>query len=151
MKLFLSALITLFSLSIARADDVADAKAAFATMVEYQKTDDPRSLDLFTRDCAVTFIFTDGTTTRAAALPPEAFRQMLTKALAEKKGNKDVYEDVKYTQEGPAVRVNSTVLYADSGKRGPFTLLYVREKSGVLKVKEMKVTVFVPALPPPEA
>jgi hypothetical protein len=133
-------------LGIARGDDLADARTAFATMLEYQKTDDPRSPDLFTQDCAVTLFFTDGKSARMAKLPPQAFREMLAKQLKEKRGNKDVYEDVKYGQEGSSVRVTATILYHANGKRGPHSLLYVRD-NGVMKIKEMNVTVFVDGAP----
>ena len=124
----------LLTLAVARADDIADAKAAFATMIEYQKSDDVRTLDLFAQDCAVTFTFTDGKATRVVALPTAAFRQMLQKSLDAKQGNQDVYEDVKYTQEGPSVRVDSTIVYHDTGKREPFSVLYVRD-NGAFKIK----------------
>ena len=147
MKLILILACVWCTLAAARADDVADAKAAFATMVAYQKSDDTRSLDLFAPDCTVTFTLTDGKASKVAVIPPDQFREMLTREIALKHGNPDTYEDVKYTQEGAAVRVTATILYAASGMRGPFSLLYERDKNGVIKVKEMKVTVPVTGAP----
>lgn len=147
MKLALSFLTLLVAFSIARADDITDAKAAFATMLAYQKTDDARTLDLFTPDCPFTVTLTDGKATRTVVVPPELFRKQLTVSIAKKEGNKDVYENVKYAAEGSGVRVTATVLAADTGKRGPFSVLYVRD-GGALKIKEIKATAFVPAIPP---
>jgi hypothetical protein len=147
MKPFVSFAIALFLLSIVHADDIGDARVAFAKLVEYQKTDDIRSLDLFAEDCAVTFTFTDGVTSRVSTFPPDAFREMLKQSLALKQGNKDVYEDVKYAQEESGVRVTSNILYAESAKRGPFSALYVRGNGG-WKIKELKLTIPVNALPP---
>ncbi|MDB6173775.1 MAG: hypothetical protein JWL59_3086 [Chthoniobacteraceae bacterium] len=146
MRLFLLCLSIFFALSGARADDVAEAKVAFATLVDYQKKDDIRTLDLFTQDCAVKFTVTDGKATRAAVIPADVFREMLAKSIALKHGNKDVYEEVKYSQEGVCVRVTSTILYAETGKRGPFSALYVRDKA-VLKIKELNVTLPENAVP----
>lgn len=139
MKRLLFLAIALLTLSIARADDIADAKAAFATLLEYQKTDDIRSLELFTEDCAVTFAFTDGVKSREATISSADFREMLKQAIALKQGNRDVYQDVKFTKEQSGVRVTSKILYAESGKRGSFSALYIRDKDS-LKIKEMKVT-----------
>jgi len=147
VKLALSFLTLLMTFSIARADDIADAKAAFATMLEYQKTDDARTLDLFTPDCPFTVTLTDGKASRTVVVPPELFRKQLTVSIAKKEGNKDIYENVNYAPEAGGVRVTATVLAADTGKRGPFSVLYVRN-NGTLKIKEIKVTAFVPAIPP---
>ncbi|MDB6155163.1 MAG: hypothetical protein JWL90_3616 [Chthoniobacteraceae bacterium] len=146
MRMLLLSLSLLFAVSGARADDVAEAKVAFATLVDYQKKDDIRTLDLFTQDCAVKFTVTDGKSTRAAVIPADVFREMLAKSIALKHGNKDVYEDVKYSQEGACVRVTSSVLYAETGKHGPFSALYVRDK-GLFKIKELNVTLPDNAVP----
>lgn len=123
-------------------NDIADAKAAFATLIEYQKTDDIRSLDLFSQNCPVTFTVVNGNTQRTVVWPQDAFLESLRKQLALKLGNRDTYEDVKFSQEGTNVLVTAMVHYADSGKRGPFSAVYVRDKTGILKIQELKVTVF---------
>jgi uncharacterized protein YceK len=79
--------------------DIRDAKAAFATLVEYQKTDDARSLDLFSQTCPVTFI--NGDTKKTVVWPPDKFRESLKQQIALKNGDKDTYEDVHYSKEGP--------------------------------------------------
>ena len=80
-------------------------------------------------------------------IPAELFRTQLQVTLSKKKGNKDKYEDVKYAAEGSGVRVTATVLSADTGKRGPFSVLYVRD-GDALKIKEIKATAYVPEMPP---
>jgi hypothetical protein len=142
MKLLACCALALLASTAARADDIEDAKVAFATFVEYQKTDDFRALDLFTKNCVVTstYIATDGTTMKSRSLQGDEFRTMLAKEIALKRGNKDVYESVKYAQDGSAIRVNAAVLFKESGRRGSISVLYVRDE-GALKIKELKVTV----------
>jgi hypothetical protein len=136
--------VALFASTAARADDIGDAKVAFATFVEYQKTDDIRALELFTKNCVVTstYIATDGTTTKSRSLQGDEFRTILAKEIALKRGNEDVYESVKYTQDGSSVRVNAAVLFKKSDRRGSISMLYVRDE-GALKIKELRVTVLL--------
>ena len=141
------ALLLVLTFSVVGADDIADAKAAFATFMTYQKKDDPRTLGLFTADCPFTVTLTDGKSSRDIVIPAELFRTQLQVTLAKKKGNKDKYEDVKYAAEGGGVRVTATVLSAETGKRGPFSVLYVRDGKA-LKIKEIKATAYVPEMPP---
>lgn len=151
MKLILVAVLLSLAITQSRGDDIPDAKAAFATLQEYQKTDDIRSPDLFATNCTVTLAVTDGTNRRTLVVPDGKFRVMLTNAIARKEGNSDVYEDAIYTQEGSSVRMSCTVLFADSGKRGPLTVLYARDSDGKLRIKEMKLTKPVEKLPADEA
>jgi hypothetical protein len=132
----------LLAVLTAKADDIADAKAAFATLLVYQDTDDNRSLDLFAPDCAVTFTFTDGINSKTVPVPTKDFLAMVAHSISLKKGNQDSYEDIKYTPEGNGIRVTSTILYADSGKREPFSALYARDKTGVMKVTDLHVTIY---------
>ena len=67
--------------------------------------------------------------------------------IAAKHGNKDTYEDVKYTPEGDTVKVTSMLLHGDSGKRTPFLAIYGKDASGHFKVKALKVTIPVDKLP----
>lgn len=129
--------------SFAIADDLADAKKAFTILSEYQKTDDERSPELFSKHCAVTFIFSDGTNEKATVIPIEAFIDSMQKAIAEKKGTKETYEDVKYSAETSGVRVTANVRYPKSGRKGPFSALYRRDDDGVLRIHDFKVTVYV--------
>jgi hypothetical protein len=42
------------------------------------------------------------------------------------------------------VKVAAMIHYVDTDKRGPFAALYARDTDGVLRIKEMKVTVYQP-------
>jgi hypothetical protein len=128
--------------SACAADDLADAKAAFTNLITYQKTDDIRSLDLFAKHCIITFRIVDGTNERLAVIPPAVFRESLKKEIAQKKGSDGDYEDVKFSSDGFMVKVNATIHYTDSGKKGPFFALYGRDKDGVMKIEEFRVTIF---------
>lgn len=123
-------------------NDLADAKAAFATLLEYQKKDDIRSLDLFSPDCPVTFTVIEGNTQRVVVWQQVDFRASLKEQLSLKLGNRDTYKDVKYSQNGIQVLVSGMVQYADSGKCGPFSVVYGRDGNGLFKIQEFKVTVF---------
>lgn len=142
MKTLLVLLAIVFVTSTAIADDLADTKKAFATLIEYQKTDDERSPELFSKDCTVTFIFSDGTNEKAAVLPIEVFIDTMKKAIAKKKGSKETYEEVMYSQEASGVRVTANVRYPKSDRKGPFSALYRRNDDGVLRIQEFKVTVY---------
>ena len=143
MKTLITLLAIALISSTAIADDLADAKKAFATLTEYQKTDDERSPDLFSKDCAVTFAFSDGTNEKAAVIPTEVFIETMKKEIAKKKGSEETYEEVKYLQEASGIRVTATVRYPKSGRKGPFSVLYRRDSDGVLRIHEFKATVFV--------
>jgi hypothetical protein len=146
MKSVVAALLVLLSLSAARGDDIADAIKAFASFVEYQKTDDIRALDLFSPSGTVVFRFTDGSATRTQALKGKQIQEWLRKKIAMKGGSKDVYEDVKFTQRGKYVWVTGNIRYEQSSKRGPFTMSYTR-LWGDLKINHMQVVVPVDTIP----
>ena len=129
--------------SIAIADDVADTKKAFATLGEYQKTDDDKAPELFSKDCAVTFIFPDGTNEKVIVVPTEVFIDALKKEIAKKKGTTEAYEEIKYSQEASGIRVTANVHYLKSGRKGPFSALYRRDDDGILRIHDFKVTVYV--------
>jgi len=150
MKSILAAFLLSLAVVPLRADDIADAKAAFKTLQEYEKTDDIRAPGLFATNCVVTVLVTDGTNKRSLVIPDGKFRGMLSNSIARKEGNSDVYEDVKYSQEGSSVRLDCTVLIADSSKRAPLSLLYERDSDGELRIKEMRITRPVDKLESPE-
>jgi hypothetical protein len=139
-------LLTLFfCLSASAADDLADAKVAFTNLVNYQKSDDLRALDLFSKHCLVTFTITDGKSERIAVIPPDVFRVSLTNEIAQKHGNKDEYEDVKFSNDGFTVKVSATIHYAKSDKREPFFASYGRDvDDGVMRIERIKITLFQP-------
>lgn len=141
---FVAAALLFTSSALSLADDASDATAAFQTFLDYQKTDDSRSPDLFTDDCAVTYIFTDGVRRKEIAFTPEQFRAWLQKALALKHGNNDTYENVKAEQAGADVKVSADILYHETGLRGPISLVYIKDGTGAFKIKEMKATIPVP-------
>ena len=128
--------------SIAVADDVADTKKAFAILVEYEKTDNERAPELFAKDCAVTFIFSDGTNEKVIAVPTEVFIDAMKKEIAKKKGSTVAYEEVKYSQEASGIRVTANVHYLKSGRKGPLSVLYRRDDDGILRIHDYKVTVY---------
>jgi hypothetical protein len=123
------------------ADDLADAKKAFATFLAYQKSDDPRTMDLYAPDCVITLTKTDGKHSIPIVISGEPWRKVLAAALARKSGNQDTYEDVKFAEIGESVTVTATILYNQNGKRGPFFALYARNKEGLFVIKELKATV----------
>jgi len=131
--------------SFSFADDLSEVKAAFETFHEFQKTDDSRSPDLFTDDCSVRSIYTNGVQTKEVAFTPVQFKEWLKKGLALKQGNTDSYENVQYVQSGPNVNVNCTVLYSETGLRGPLHLTYSKDSTGTFKIKEMAATIPIPA------
>ncbi|HSY19888.1 MAG TPA: hypothetical protein VK815_16210 [Candidatus Acidoferrales bacterium] len=128
-------------LTAAAADDMADAKVAFTNLVTYQKTDDLRALDLFAKHCLITYIINDGKSEKTVVVPADAFREGIKQGIAKKEGNKDEYEDVKFTKDGDKVTVTATVHYADSGKRAPFFASYARDDGdGVMRIEKLKIT-----------
>jgi len=131
-------------ISASAADDLADAKAAFADLVTFQKTDDVRALDLFAKHCIIKFKLEDGTNEQTVVLAPEVFLASLKKEIAQKKGSDCDYEDVKFVADGYMVKVNATAHYMDSGKRGPFYALFGRDGDGGMKIQELIVPVFRP-------
>jgi hypothetical protein len=147
-SLLLASSTPLTTLNVSKGDDIADAKAAFATMEQYQATDDARSPGLFDPNCAFKFTFTDGTNSRRIEVPPKAFFESLTQQLALKQGNPDKYEDVQYIYaNGFTAEVCGTILYAANGKKEPFKVFYGRDASGVLKIMELDITQFSSAPP----
>jgi len=124
------------------AADIAKVRAAFATLQEYQRTDDLRALDLFMRNGSVTITAIGGTSNKTAVMPVEKFRQVLGQQIAQKQGSNCAYEDVRYVNEGPDVRVTGTIRYTDSDRRAPFSALYRCYGDGVFKIYDLKVTIF---------
>jgi hypothetical protein len=131
-----------------RADDVADAKTEFATFLQYQKTDDPKILDMFTKDCVVKMTMTDGTREQSQVIPTAAFLQMITDALPKKEGNHDKYENITAKQDGVLVRVQCTLSFTDmNGKQEPFAVAFTRDTDGKLRIKEFSITLPAPSSP----
>lgn len=123
-------------------DDVAAAKAAFAKMLEYQKTDDIRSTNLFSTNCLVTCTLISGKNKRTFVLSANAFRKRLEEQIALKLGNKDTYEDVSYSKNGTNVMVIATICYAGSTNRGPMVAVYGRDIDGILRIQAWDITAF---------
>jgi len=126
--------------SMAHADDVADVKAEFNKLIEYQKTDDDRILNLFSVDCSVQITTVEGSVQNTRSIPMDMFRRMLLRANRLKTGSRDKYENVKFGQDGDSIRVRATIVDGISGHRGPFLLRYVRGSDGLMKIKDFQVT-----------
>lgn len=136
------------ALSVARADDTAEARKAFDLFVQYSKVADARLLDLFAEDVSVTLAYDSGKETQDAVLPTETFRQIVRESIAAKDGDKDDYEDVKCAQEGDLVKLTCTRVEDGTKAREPFLLVYGKDAAGHLKIKAMKMTVPEPKVPP---
>jgi TonB family protein len=128
----------------AREKDIASARAAFATLVQYGNAHDTRFLDLFSRNCSITIIIRGATTTKAVALPFDAFRKFVREGMALKRGGRDIYERVKYSQNGPKVSVTANFHSSNLDERGSLFAVYGRDDKGILKIQELKVTVYAP-------
>ena len=124
------------------ADTIEDAKTAFNKLVKYQKTDDERSIDLFSKDCKVELTLTDGKRKQLAKIPTAAFLETIKKNIAEKKGNREKYEKIKFNKQDKGVLVTADIVYPD-GKRGPFSALYMPDGDGDLLIVELNITVYV--------
>jgi len=135
--------------STAIASDLDDVKIAFDTFKKYQKTDDVRSLDLFTKDCKFIFTLTDGVKNEVVQLPTSVFLKDLKKIIARKEGFKKSYEDVKYAKERFGIRVTAMTVDSD-GRREPFSALYLRSEKSDLLIKELKSTVVMAGNSQPE-
>ena len=131
-----------------KADDLADAKTAFNLLREYQKTDDIRSVDLFSLEVSVTFILTDGTAYQTNDIPAETFFHILREGIAQKKGNNETYKNVKFVKRDSVVVLDCMVVHADSKKAEPLHLEYAKSKDdGMLRITKAVVTVPVEKLP----
>ena len=131
--------------SLVRADDAADVRKAFDTFVQYTKTDDERTLDLFTPDIAVTFYYDAGRGIHEMTLPTDKFREMVTQSLAKKEGNSDQYENIECNPDGDTVKLTCTLIAGKTGEHAPLNLVYVKDGSGAFKIKAMRLKV-----PPPK-
>ncbi len=124
------------------ADDVSDAKTAFETLIQYQKQDDIRALDLFSQHCLVVYKVIDAKPeTNTIIMPMEAFRASLKTEIDKKQGNKDEYRNIKYTSDGFSVTVTASLYSPDIGKETPFLAKYGRDSEGKMKIEELRVTV----------
>jgi hypothetical protein len=143
MKILLWLLILSPSVSLWAADDLSDAKTAFATLVQYQKDDDIRALDLFTQHCLIVYkVIDDKPETNTVIIPAETFRASLKKEIEQKPGNKDEYRNVQYVSDGFSVTVTANMYNPDTGKETPFLAKYGRGSDGMMKIEEMRVTIF---------
>jgi hypothetical protein len=142
MKIFIWFFMLFPALSMLAADDVADAKNAFETLIQYQKQDDIRALDLFAPHCLVVYKVIDAKLeTNTITIPMEAFRASLKAEIAKKQGNKDEYRNVQYTTDGFSVTVTASLYSPDTGKESPFLAKYGRDSDKKMKIEEMRVTV----------
>jgi hypothetical protein len=144
-------LLMLGGLGVAAADDVTDAKIAFATLQTWQKTDDPRSLDLFATNCTVLITVAGAGQPKTVFVPPAAFRENLTHLIALKQGNHDSYDDVTCSADGFSVKLSATIYHPETGRHGLFSVVYERDHDGVLKIYELKVNMFAHATNAPAA
>jgi hypothetical protein len=142
MKAIHIALILLTFTLIARADNISDVQKAFDTFVKYQKTDDPRGVDLFAKDVSVTFTFTDGQQQNTKTLPSDAFFENLKSEIAKKKGNNDTYKDIKITEKDGIISVDCSLVDGATKKSTPYHQEYVKTPEG-LKISKIVLTVFV--------
>jgi hypothetical protein len=143
MKALICFLISFNCISLLAADDVSDAKIAFGTLVEYQKQDDMRALDLFSKDCLVVYkVIDDKPETNIVVTPPETFRTAIKKEIEQKHGNKDEYRDIQYFSDGFTVTVTANVFNPDTGKETPFLIKYGRDSGGIMKIEELRMTIF---------
>lgn len=148
--LFAVALLPLLS-TIARADDVADAKTEFAKFIDLQKSNDLKVLDLFSKTITVKITMTDGKQSQTQVMPTDAFLQQTKDSIAKKEEMKDKYSNITAKQDGDTVLVQCTLTLAElGGKEVPFEAVYIHE-DGKLKVKEFRMTLTVPAQPAPDA
>jgi hypothetical protein len=130
-------------MSALAADDVADARIAFGTLVAYQKTDDIRALDLFTTNCLIVYkVIDEKSQTNMVAIPLEAFRAELKTEIEQKHGCKDEYRNVQFTSDGFTVTMTANVFSPESGKEVPFLIKYGRDRAGIMKIEELRTTVF---------
>jgi hypothetical protein len=142
MKIFIWFLFLFPALSMFAADDVSDAKTAFETLIQYQKQDDIRALDLFSQHCLVVYKVIDAKPeTNTIIMPMEAFRASLKTEIDKKQGNKDEYRNIKYTSDGFSVTVTASLYSPDIGKETPFLAKYGRDSEGKMKIEELRVTV----------
>ena len=125
-------------------NDVESARAAFATLRQYQKTDDIRVLDLLSRNCSITFTIIGPKIKRTVVVPSDVFRARVRKEIALKRGNNDSYEDVKFSTQGTKVSVTATVRTSRSGDTERFFAAYGRDDKRILKIQELKIAVFAP-------
>lgn len=145
MKTWIALLAALLVPLSAIADNLADAKKAFETLLAYQKTDDERSLDLFSNKCVAKVGVTDGEKEQTTVIPLEKFLDDLKKQIARKSGSTETYEDVKYSQEGDAIRVDAKVRSVKPATRGALALVYRRDSDEVMRIHEFNMTFYIPA------
>jgi hypothetical protein len=129
----------------ALADDLADAKKAFETLIAYQKTDDERSLDLFSKKCVAKIVVTNGEKEQTKTIPTDKFLDDLKGQIAKKSGSSETYENIKYSEEGDGVRVDAGVVSAKNPVKSRLALLYRRDEDRVMRIHEFKMIFEVPA------
>ena len=143
MKTLVCFLISFNCFSLLAADDVSDAKIAFGNLVEYEKQDDLRSLDLFSKDCLVVYrVIDEKSQTNSVVIPPDDFRTEIKKEIEQKHGNKDEYRDIQYSSDGFTVTLTANIFNPDSGKETPLLIKYGRDEGGIMKIEELRMTIF---------
>lgn len=133
MKLLFA--LCLFLTARVLADDVALAKEAFGKYVEYEKTNDPRILDLLTPDCGGEIKFTDGKFSFTAPVPKGELKKGYQAQIEKKEPFTGSYEDAVYTPLPAGVRVTGVIHFEKAGIRGPFAFGYIKDESGAMKIK----------------
>jgi hypothetical protein len=143
MRILIALIVTTLLPFSAFADDLSDARKAFETLIEYQRTDDERSPDLFSKRCNIAFVLSDGTNEKTELMSIEAFIEQIKAQLPLKKGATETYEDVKFAQESLGIRVTGNLRYLPTGRKAPFSAVYRRDADGVLRIQEFRIPVFV--------
>jgi TonB family protein len=126
-------------------DDVATAKAAFVAFRKYENTDDVRILDLFSPNCSITFVTTDGKVERTTVVPSNVFREIVRKDIGLKHGNRETlrYDDVQFSKKGRNILLNARFHSSDSNKGGSLFAAYGRDDRGALRIQQFRITAIV--------
>ena len=148
-KVFLAVTLSAWSACASlRADDVADARKAFDLYVQYSRTADKRSLDLFAPDISVTNARFYGKEEQDVVIPAKRFLQIVREGIESKSGDNSKYEDIRCVADNGLVKLTCTMIDGGTGDREPTVIVYGKDASGQMKIKAMK-TVYPPLNPSP--
>ena len=139
-SLFAFLLALVMSAATAAADDMEDARKAFATLLEYQKTDDERAPDLYAKDCLIVMTVTAGEKEQSITIPTKDFIDGMKREIAKKKGSRETYDEIRYTKQTTGVKVTANVHNPDQARPLIFTGVYRRGEDGILRLHEYRLT-----------
>lgn len=123
------------------ADDLALAKEAFGKFAEYQKTNDPRIVDLVAADCSGRVVQSDGTLEVVTLLPAGRFRALIeTKVKKKEAGNEDTHEEVEYKDFKDSIAVSGVIHSAKSDFKAPFQMTLKKDAGGAMKISYVSLT-----------